>query len=630
MLRYLRENTGNWIIKIFLFIIVIVFVFLGVGSMNATRTDEVAVVNDQPITLSEYQDAYKNTVQMMRQQFGNNLNEDLLKALNVKQQALNSLIDQRILLSEAAKLKIVVSDEELQQSVLAIKAFQRDGAFDLDLYKRILGQNGMSPEMFEVMQRQALKENKLRDLVVSSVMVTDAEARNWYLFENTQMAIDYIEINPAAFTEVTVSDEEIDAQYTQNPDLYQSQPQRKVEYLVFAPEDYAGQAGVTDEQVAAYYEQNKARFETPEQVEASHVLIRLEADADDQAVEAARKEALAVYEKAVAGEAFDELAKTFSQGPSAPQGGYLGTFERQAMVKPFADAAFSMTAGEISEPVQTQFGWHVIKVISRSDAKVKSLADAADTIKKDLEKEELANLAYYKAGEAFDAVIDGDDFAQVALIANKDLKQTPAFAADGTGLDLADPQGFAREAFALTSDNISDVKQLGDAYYLMRVVEKMEPETLPLETVKADIAASLKTKKQVDAARTKAQEMIDGADKAGAIAALAQANGLEVKTSPLFTRNQAIPGLAASRPVVEAAFGLDADTSLYPGVVETGQRFYLIGFNTKEVPAVEKVEGELEQVKHRIAGVKQQQNYLAWLQDLRSKASIEINQEFLN
>ena len=134
-------------------IIVIVFVFLGVGSMKAGKHNQVATVNDQAITLAEYRDAYQRMIQRLQQQFGSSLDDDLIKSLNVKQLAVNSLIDQKILELEAEKLNIIVSDEELKQDLLSIKAFQRDGVFDMDLYKRVLGQNAMTPETFEAMQR---------------------------------------------------------------------------------------------------------------------------------------------------------------------------------------------------------------------------------------------------------------------------------------------------------------------------------------------------------------------------------------------------------------------------------------------------------------------------------------------
>ena len=213
MLRYLRENTGNWIIKIFLFIIVIVFVFLGVGSMNSNKNNTVASVNDEPISINEFQDAYKSVVAQMRNRFGDNLNDDLLKALNVKQQAINNLIQQKLVAGQAEKLNVVVSDKELTDALMSIKAFQKEGAFDLELYKKVLGLNALNAEIFEAQQRAAMKEMKVRDMVLSAITVSDTEAKSWYLFQNTQVAVNYIKVDPASFKDISPTEAQIKQQY---------------------------------------------------------------------------------------------------------------------------------------------------------------------------------------------------------------------------------------------------------------------------------------------------------------------------------------------------------------------------------------------------------------------------------
>ncbi len=238
MLSYLRENTGNWIIKFFLGIIVIVFVFLGVGSFGSKRNNSVATINDESITIKEYQRAYKMLVDQMRVRFGKNLNDDILKALNVKQQALDSLIEERLVLSEAGKLGITISDEELQQSVLAIEAFQKDDKFNLEQYKKVLSLNSLTPEIFEVNQINSLRQQKVRAMLFSSVNVSELEARNWYLFQNTKTAIDYVRFDPADYADVKPDSQEIKKYYKENSEGYKSDLKIQTKYLEFSPEDY--------------------------------------------------------------------------------------------------------------------------------------------------------------------------------------------------------------------------------------------------------------------------------------------------------------------------------------------------------------------------------------------------------
>jgi len=630
MLSYLRENTGNWIIKIFLGIIVVVFVFLGVGSMSSNKNRNIATIDDEPITFNEYQDAYKMVVEQMRTRFGDNLNDDLLKALNVKQQAINSLIEQKLVEKEAEKLNIIVSNKELQDSLLSIKAFQINGAFNLEQYKKVLGFNSTNPEIFEVSQRAAIQEKKIRDMVLSGITVSDMEARDWYVFQNTKMAIDFIKVDSNTFTDVTPTEAQIKKQYQENKDIYKSEPRIKAVYLKFSPEDHKGKVTVTGEHVKDFYERNLDQFKIPEKVEARHILIKVDENADENVVENARKQAQDIYEKAVKGKDFSELAKEFSQGPSRDSGGYVGIFERASMVKPFGDKAFSMKPGEISKPVKTMFGWHIISVMAKFEASVETLAKATEKIRSQLEAQEFQNMAYYQAGEAFDSVVDGDDLEQVALITKRKVMATESFSGNGVGLDLEDYAEFAQAAFALPNDEISDVKQLGKNYYLIKVVEKIEPELLPLETVKEIIVATLTIKLQKEAAGKAAQALVEKIETSGSIEQLARENNLVMASTNLFTRNEPIESIGSAPGVVKAAFTLGKENPVYPTVLETPNGLYIIGFKENQLPKDEMVDENFQKTKEEIAWRKQKQYYMAWIDELKTKTKIEINSEFLN
>ncbi len=634
MLRYLRENTGNWIIKFFLGIIVIVFVFLGVGSMKAGKHNQVATVNDQAITLAEYRDAYQRMIQRLQQQFGSSLDDDLIKSLNVKQLAVNSLIDQKILELEAEKLNIIVSDEELKQDLLSIKAFQRDGVFDMDLYKRVLGQNAMTPETFEAMQRNTIRNTKLQRMVINSITVGNQEAQAWYAFNNIKVGINYILIDPATFSDVFAGAEQIRAQYDAHHDLYMSEPKRKVAFLVFAPGDFEDQVKIEETAIRNFYDQNLARFTTPEQVEASHILIKVDENADDQAVARAKEEALSVYEKAVKAEDFAELAKTYSQGPSAASGGYLGRFGKTSMVKPFADAAFAMKAGDISQPVRTRFGWHIIKVTDKTPETVTPFETAKAQIQKELAASRMQELAYNKAEDAYDAVLDGDSFEQVTLVAAKQPVSTPAFTARGTelkGMGISDPGEFASAAFSLVDNEISEVKKIGNNYYLMHVLEKIEPKLLAYKDVKNKIAVTLTAGLKKQAAQKAAESMLEKAgNDAPNLEKLAEDNHLKVESSKMFTRNDAVPGIAGSAAIAQAAFTLDDKNPVYKQVLEASGKFYIIGLKEKQVPDAAAIADNLEKVKQQLQAQKEQAYYSQWLSALKDKAKIGINTDIIN
>ena len=629
MLGYLRENTGNWIIKFFLGIIVIVFVFLGVGSFGSKRNDSVATINDESITIKEYQQAYKMLVDQMRARFGKNLNDDILKALNVKQQAIDSLIDERLVLSEAQKLGITVSEKELQQSLLSIKAFQKDELFNLEQYKRVLSLNSLTPETFERSQINVLRQQKIRNMLFSAINVSDLEVNNWYLFQNTKTAVDYLMFAPGDYTDIQPDAELIKKYYTENRENYKSEPKVQTMYLEFSPEDYKDKVAISDVLIKEYYQEHIEEFKTPQKIEARHILIKVKEDAEKEEVAKTEKQAMDIYEMAVKDQDFGELAKKYSQGPSKETGGYLGTFEKKAMVKPFADKAFSMETGEISKPVRTMFGWHIIKLVNKFEASTKTLDQVSKTIIQTLESTEKQNMAYYQAGEAFDAVIDGDDFDQVALIAGKKIIKSDEFSIDGKGLDLGDNAGFARAAFELPEDDISDVKQFGDSYYLIKVVKKIEPVVLEFDFVKAIVLDELKAKLQKEQAKKDAKLYLAKAVEANAIEQSGKDNKLKIKTTKLFTRAGKIEDVGNSDEIVKAGFSLSKDNKIYPEIIETSFGYLIVGFNKRKIPEDSEISKNIEALKKQVLSKKQSQSYQAWMSQLRKQNKITYNSQLL-
>lgn len=630
MLRYLRENTGNWIIKMFLGIIVIVFVFLGVGSFGTNQDDSVATINDEPITLKEYQQVYRSIMAQLQARFGNSLNDDLIKAFNVKQQALDTLIEQKLLLAEADKLDIVVSEQELRNSLLSISAFQRDGLFDMELYKAVLGQNQTNPELFEQNQLMSMKQQKVRNLVYGGINVSEKEARQFYLHQNTKTAVDYVEIKPSFYADLKPTPEEIRDFYDTQKDNYQSEKKLKVSYLQFSPSDYKKEVDISDTQVKDYYEQNIETYQTPEKVEARHILFRVDPDADEITTAMAENKAMDVYKKAAEGQDFQALAREFSEGPSRESGGYLGTFERSTMVKPFADAVFAMNPGEISKPVKTQFGFHIIKQIAKFDASVQMLDQVSDKIRTQLENEEMQNIAYDRAGEAFDAVIDGDDFDQVALIVDKPILRTGAFDLNANGLNIPNKAAFAREAFALVSEDISDVKQFGTDYYLIKVTERIEPAQLTFEQAAERVEQDLLKKMQKEKALETATAVLKKAVASKSLDIDSLPENIKIKSTPLFTRNGAIDGITDSDKIIEAAFTLNKTNPVYETPIETSSGYFLIAFKTSETPDNENIGKNLDAVKQDLAWRKQNQAYQSWLDQLKQSYTIKYNPEILN
>ncbi|MGD9211923.1 MAG: SurA N-terminal domain-containing protein, partial [Desulfobacteraceae bacterium] len=362
MLNVMRKYAGSWMIKVLLTAIVIVFIFWGVGSFKSRRETQVATVNGEIISLEEYQKAYNNMVENYRRQYGNRIDDQMLKQLQLNKQTVEQLINQKLLRQESEKLGLQVSDQELVEWIKSNPAFQNNGVFDKRRYTLLVEQNRLSLEEFEIGMKEQMTVNKLNEFITSGVKVSEDEVWNWYDHENQTVNIEYVVVKPDSYKNIELTDKDIKNYYDENKERYKTEPKVKTQYFYFNPKDFVDKVTVNDDDIREYYEGHPEEFHHEKTVEARHILFKVDEKADEETRQKSRQKAENVLKMAREGKDFAELAKTYSEGPSKDKGGALGTFTRDKMVKPFADAAFALKAGEVSDLVETQFGWHIIKV----------------------------------------------------------------------------------------------------------------------------------------------------------------------------------------------------------------------------------------------------------------------------
>ncbi len=368
MLSLMRKHAGSWLIKVLLGGIAVTFIFWGGYQVTSQRSGRVATVNGETITAEEYRLTYKRLIEQVQQRFGNNLNEEMIKNLQLSKQAIDQLVDQMLMRQAATDMGLRVTDEDLSRSIKSISAFQTAGVFDPRRYKLILDRNNLSPESFEVSQRESLLIEKINNLISGSVKISDDEAAEWFNWNNAMVDLEFVVFEPDRYPDIAVTAEEIQQYFEGRKDAYKTEPQLKVRYLKFEPQNYTAKVAVSDDEISEYYEEHPDEFQSPKTVEARHILIKVDQDAAPEEVAKAKDKIEDILKKAKGDQDFAELAKQYSEGPSKDKGGHLGSFRRDAMVKPFADKAFAMQAGEISDPVRTRFGWHIIKVEQVNEA----------------------------------------------------------------------------------------------------------------------------------------------------------------------------------------------------------------------------------------------------------------------
>jgi peptidyl-prolyl cis-trans isomerase D len=629
MLRLMRKQAGSWLIKILLGAIVIVFVFWGVGSFRAQRGGRVALVNGDQITLDEYREAYNNLIERLRRRLGNNLDDAMIKQLQVKRQALNQLIDNKLLVQEAKKLNFRVSKKELADAISNIAAFQSAGTFDSRLYRGVLDRLRMTPEAFEEAQKNAMLIDKLKTLITISAKVSDQEALDWYDWINASVNIDFVLFDPGRYKDIHPSEEEIKTFFENHKENYKTDAMVKVRYLKFDSKAYLPKVELSDEEVREYYDENIESFETPKTVEARHILIKVDQNADPKTVKKAKERALKIMKLAREGKNFAELAKKYSEGPTRDKGGYLGTFKKEAMVKPFSDVAFSLKAGEISEPVRTRFGWHIIKVEKVNKASTTSFDDAEKGIQKKLSEDMAKSLAYDDAETVSDNLFQKEDLINAAKERKMKILTTDFFSRKGPIKGISDPSEFASVAFNLDVDEISNVHEYENGYYILQVIDKIQPKIPALDKVKEKVKLDLIKETQDEKAKADSETLLAALKSDKTIQTESKKFNLKPENTGFFKRNGSIPKIGFEREIGDVAFEL-TDKNPFPGHVIKGSKgYYVIQFKGRKISDPENFAKEREEIKNRLLAQKKSSMFDALLAQIKSKSDITIKEGFL-
>jgi peptidyl-prolyl cis-trans isomerase D len=631
MLNVMRKNAQNWLIKIILGAIVIVFVFWGVGSFTNSKATRVAEVNGEMIGVEAYRTAYNNMVEQYRQRFGGQLTDEMIEMLNLKRQVIDQLVNQSVLIQEAGRQDLRVTDEELAESISKVPAFQRNGAFDSRLYRNLLTRLRLTPEEFEQNQRHQLLVQKVSDLVVSSAFVGPEEARQWYDWENAGVNLSYVLVDPARYTDVTADEAELTAYYEENKERYKTAPQVKVRYVLFSPADYTAKVTLDPEEIEDYFSANPDEFREEKTVEARHILLKLADDADAETVEKRRQEATDIVAKAKAGEDFAELAKTYSEGPTKDSGGNLGAFKRGTMVKPFADAAFSLQAGEISDPVKTQFGWHVIKVEKVNPEKEDDLATATPKIEKKLREQKAKALAFDTAENFYENVFTVEDFSKVAGDRGLTMTTSDFFEQNkGPTENIPSKRKFAEAAFGLPENEVSEIIDLDTAYAILQLVEKKASEVPALDAVKDRVDGDLVKQKRAEKAKSVAEAILAAAKaEGGSLEKAALAEGLSVQETGVFKRNDSIPEIGQERELAAAAFALSADKPLGETAIKGAKGYYLIALKAREAADADGFDEQEAQIRQRLLQQKQSEIYEQWMADAKARSEIILEDDYV-
>ena len=636
MLDRLRQNAESWGIKLLFAIIIVVFIFyFGMGSFTEKKEPVVAYVGGQAISAREFQKAHEDAITAMRRQ-NPGLSAEALNNPEFKQAILSQLVNTRLVLAAAAKMGINVSPAELRAVISRIPAFQNaQQEFDPAIYKNALAQNHSTPAAFETELRNNQVIQKLQGFTTVSALLSEPEAKGLYQWARESVRMDYV-LFPAKDFEALVkpTDKQLADFYETSKDKYKDPARIRLVYLPITVADVAATVKVSDDDARKKYDANAESFKHPAQLHARHILVLVPASAPREAVDKGLAQIKDIQAQLKQGGSFETLAKKFSQDPgSAPKGGELPWFSQGAMVKPFEDAAMALKPGQVSEPVRTQFGWHLIRLEGTRPAGVVTF----DEVKNDIKKRLAEDLASEKINEILDQSMDqiaaGVKLEKIAKGLGLEVRKSEMMDQQ----ELQNSFGLKKEAvdslFALAPGSGAKTPlamEPARGYLLAEKIDGTPEATLPLDKVRDKVLAEIKNQEARKLAMEKAQKVLAGLLNPETQAqTLAQVKA-ELKTTPPLDRQAAV-GQSGSNPQMLMDIFAAGDKKWLPKPYETPTGVALARL-AERIDAPEQTwEQEKRAWVSQGAQAFSQELFNALLANLRKTVKVEIvRQDLLN
>jgi len=522
VLEAIRKHAQGWLAKVILGLIAITFALFGVDSYmkGDKRSGMIAEVGDIGISRDALANEVRTQADRMRESMGPAFDPAVTETKDFRKQVLDSLIDRSAMLQDAQKLGILTPDAYVAAVLAQIPAFQEDGKFSRTRYEAVLRQNGRSPVQFENELRQGFMLETLASPVTLASFPSREVAAQIARLVAQQREISWVDIAPASVAgEVKITPADIERYYSANKATFTEPQQIRAEYAVLDVATVAAGIAVSDQAVADYYAAHAAEFGQPEQRSASHILIAVDKNADAATRARAKAKATALYQTLLkTPDRFAELARKESQDPgSAAQGGSLGQFARGMMVKPFEDAVFGMKPREIRGPVESDFGYHIIRLDAIHPAQTAPLAQVRAAVVDSLRKQQ-AQKQFADMAENFgNLVYENAGSLQPAASATKlTIRQSDWM----TAKSAPPPFDNAALAEALFSPESVKSKQNTEAIEVKpgtlvaaRVTEVRPARLKPLAEVSSAIESSLRAEQTASLLKRKGESTIQSLEK---------------------------------------------------------------------------------------------------------------------
>lgn len=614
MLQDIRENAQGTIAKI---IIGLLIVSLSIWGMDAivggfSGEPEVATVNGEDITEREF----LRVVQMESQRRLSDMERPDPAMLNedqIRKDVLDSLIQEQVLIQDANAQGLVLDDEDVDALITQMPQFQVDGEFNRDRFVSSVRNLGMGVGEFREAMRKQYVVNQIRGGVMQSGLVADGNVAQLLSIQNQTRSFRIVQIPASAVSdELEVTDADIEAFYDENSDAFRQPDQVDAAYITLSLGALAGKIEISQDDLEAYYEQRASDLAREER-RASHILIEDGADAEQTMA--------SIQERLNAGESFGDLAEELSVDTvSAKEGGDLGYAGRGVYDEAFEEALFALEEGNVSDPVKTSFGVHLIRLDDVRRSEVPPLAELEQQLRNELARERAQEEYAEVRAELADSAYAADDLAGPAEELGLEVREVAGVTKEG-GQAPFDHPGLVRQLFSddvLEGGYNTELIDVGDNVSVVaRVGEYREAQKLALEEVREDIRRTLEARKTREMLERRADAVIAGLEKGEALETL---NAGEWEQFDDQARN----AQGADQRVVQAAFSLTRPAEGEPsyGTAMTHSGVAVIALDAVNEGDAEEGSADFQQLRTFLASLEGQREYAAYQQYLRSTAEV--------
>jgi peptidyl-prolyl cis-trans isomerase D len=630
----MRRHARSWLIKVALGGIIIVFIFWYGWSGPADKSQTYAArVNGTVISYDQFYNVYESELEKIRLRFGGALPPELMQKVNLKKSVITGLVHQVLMLQEADRLGMFVTDEDLARDVKSNPQFQRDGVFDPNMYRMYLQSIKLTPATYEQTRKQELLQEQLIRLLTDSVKTDPEEIKRWWHFQNDKVVLSVLLIKPEVKETKEIDQKALESFFRKNEKKYEIPESLNLKYVVFSAADLEKKIDVTEDEIHDYFVMHPKDFVVPEKVHVKLILLKTPEGGDQNAADEVKAKAAELLKRIRAGEDFEALARAESQdATSAEKGGDLGFIAKGSLATELEEAAFKTEVGSVSEPVKTKQGYYLIKVVEKQPEVARPYEAVHDEIK--------AKLLETKARKQLPAVAE-DFYEQVYR--TEDLEgQAKKFgfpvweqnfvsrkgALDHVG---SDPE-IIEDAFRLKTGEVSKMVKTGDTYVVTKLISRNKARMPSLDEVRDQVVKDyLKDQARLEA-ENKADAIIkalkESPDKANEM--ISQMGLTWENLDPVSRTAGFVPSLGNSSDVTEMLSIISRESPVFarPIVVEDGAAA-VVKLTGVEKASDEQFKKDAAAFESWVSEVRKTEFLKGWIKLLEDRSKIEINDKLM-